>query len=83
MTKAVYRVFGYTKKGGMVISRAMDIEADSKQEAIEAGKKFWDEYNNAKAPCYQKHLFRIGARRLAGTEEIKFNFWHICNQSDL
>ena len=83
MKNAIYRVTGYTKKGGMVILRAMDIEADSKQEAIEAGKKYWEDYNATKEPCLQKHLFRIGARRLRYNEELKYNFWHICNRADI
>ena len=74
MKKHVYRVSGYTKKGGMDIPRAIDLEADNKKEAIERAKKLWEDPEHHFS---YKHLFHIGAERIDG-QEIKYNFWHIC-----
>ena len=74
MKKHVYRVSGYTKKGGMDIPRAIDLAADTKAEAIELAKNMW--YDPQHHFSY-KHLFCIGADRI-DDQELKYNFWHIC-----
>jgi hypothetical protein len=78
MKNHIYRVSGYTKKGGMDIPRAIDLEADNKAEAIELAKQLWYDVDHHFS---YKHLFHIGAERI-DDQELKYNFWHICKWAE-
>ena len=68
MKKHVYRVKGHTKKGARFVVRAIDLEADSKKEAIATAKALWEDYRP------DLHMFRLEAER-RDDAELEFNFW--------
>lgn len=68
MKKHIYRVKGHTKKGAWFVVRAIDLEADSKKEAIATARALWEDYRP------DLHLFRLEADR-RDDAELQYNFW--------
>lgn len=70
MKNHIYRVEFITKKHGCK-HWAIDIEADSQNEAKETAKAMW-----SKAILFSTmHMFSITARALSDNEELEYNYF--------